>query len=575
MIGGKGDSPLGEMVTHANVSPKSRNGSPRNVSLDEAFAGIEQFARRCMKAYRTPGAALCITDRAKTLNLSTYGYSNLDAESPITAGTLFPIASISKSFTCIVLLQLQEERKIDLGDEMKKHLPWFEVKSRHGPIEIRHLMSHTGGIMSGMLGTCSSANKSEVLLLRDTEALAPPGTYFHYSDVGFIALTLLVEEVTGKDIGSVMRERILAPLGMNGTEPSITSSIRSKLAVAYTHLYSDRPHTTGVPLVPATWMEASSGAGSIASSAADMAKYLRMLLNRGRSPRGRIISEKSFSLMTAPHATIDWVSPWGAKSYGYGINVGNWDGHLCIGHGGGAVTWGYISGILTDLDEGVGVAVLTNGPCNTWDITPHAIGTLRAARNGQRLPHAPDVTDFAKVANAPDYVGIYRSGKKQFEIATRGRGLVLKLVNEVAPMERREPDAFLVNHPYFRLFLLRFGRSGEKIVEACHGSDWYVNDRYAGPREFPCPGEWSSLVGHYCSYNPFLPNMRIALRKGTLYLAEYIDESETPLSPLPDGSFRLGEDTNSPERIVLKDLVNGQPMSMNVGGCDYYRSVFP
>ena len=96
--------------------------------FNSAFKHIEQFAELRMKETNIPGIAIAITDREKLLKLSTYGFSDIAARTPVTPYCLFETASIGKSFTAVALLQLRDEGKLDLHAPVKQYRPWFKVQ---------------------------------------------------------------------------------------------------------------------------------------------------------------------------------------------------------------------------------------------------------------------------------------------------------------------------------------------------------------------------------------------------------------------------------------------------------------
>ena len=256
---------------------------------DAAFAQLDRYIERQMAADNTPGLALALTDRERTLRVATYGFADLAARTPVTPDTLFEIGSIGKSFTSLALLREHEAGNLDLQAPVARYLPWFEVRSAFPPITVHHLLSHTAGIIAGTDPT--PGVEYQVWALRETEAATAPGTSFHYSNVGYKALGLVLERLTGQGYGDAIRSRVLTPLGMTASEPAITNALRPRLAVGYVSLYDDRPAHPSHPLVPATWLETESGDGSIASTPEEMAVYLRMLLNRGRGAQDRLLSE--------------------------------------------------------------------------------------------------------------------------------------------------------------------------------------------------------------------------------------------------------------------------------------------
>jgi CubicO group peptidase (beta-lactamase class C family) len=556
------------------IPGKSHKGVHLMTNFEQAFKRLDKFIEQKMKVSNIPGMAVAVTDREKLLRVSTYGFSDVGAQIPNTPEMLIEIGSIGKSFTTIALLQLREEGQLDLNEPVARYLPWFEVQSEHEPITLHHLMSHTGGIIMG--ADFPGDPHYEVWALRETEATTPPGTYFHYSNTGYKTLGVVLEDLLGQPYGDIIQARILDPLGMTATEPIVTNETRKRLAVGYEGFYDDRPPPPGRPLAPATWLEHAEGAGSIASTPADMATYLRMLMNQGQGLGGRILSEESFELMTQP--VIEAKEEGKGSFYGYGLEIFRSDSHTYIGHGGGMV--GYYAYILVDMDDGLGIVVLLNGPGGRSDeeIAMFGLKLLGAALHDQELPDVPPA-DLGKIENAAEYSGTYRAypehgrkvGSEPLTLVAEEERLMLRYDDERVTLERRGPNSFYVDHPDFALFLLHFGREKEEVVEAFHGPDWYTNERYTDAMTFDHPQEWDAYPGHYRSHNPWLSNFRIILRKGALVLVNPPGDEE-PLALLGNGVFRVGEDERSPERIRFDAIINGQALRANLSGGECYRT---
>lgn len=538
--------------------------------MKEAFARLDVGIRQQIEAANTPGAAVALTDRERLLHVASYGWADVAARQPVAPETLFEIGSITKSFTALALLQLYEAGQVDLHAPVTRYLPWFQVSTRYEPITLHHLLSHTAAIIRGT--DFSTEARYEVWALRGTEAAAPPGSTFHYSNVGYKALGLVLEESLGLSYGEIIRKRILGPLDMAATQPVITHETRQQLAVGYESLYDDRPAHRSQPLAPATWFETGTADGSIAATAADMASYVRMLLNGGRGSHGRIVSEESFKLMTEPVIALPEDEEEAGGSYGYGLDIGREDDHTIIGHTGGMI--GYYSAMSADLDDGLGVVVLINGPGEPGHMARFALKLLRAAYRGGDLPALPPTPDPTRVENAADYAGTYRMEGRTFTVAAEGEQLVMDDGGERVVLERRGEDRFYAPHPDFSLFPLCFGREKGQVVEACHGPDVYVAGRGAGLAAFDVPGEWLAYPGHYRSHNPWLTNFRVVLRKDRLLLIEPWGDQEV-LVPLGAGLFRVGEDERSPERLRLDTILGGRAIRANLSGCDYFRTFTP
>jgi D-alanyl-D-alanine carboxypeptidase len=297
------------------------------------------------------------------------------------------------------------------------------------------------------------------------------------------------------------------------------------------------------------------------------------LLGRGKGPNGPIISEASYDLMT--RAWIegdDWI--WG--NYGYGIYVFKEGGFVYIGHGGD--TPGYDAYIVADLDNGYGTVVLTTHPYPPgliWGV----VRSFQATYLDKPLPPISPPPDPTRVEDATDYAGTYRAGDKTLSLVAIGEKLLLELANERVALEVRGRDCFYVNHHDFDRYLLRFGRtdSGDEdapVTEAYHGPDWYINDKYAGPKEFDYPQEWDAYVGHYRSFNPWETNFRVIVRKGKLLLV-WPDGYEEALVPSEESTFRVGEEDYLPERLRFDQAVEGQTWRANLSNGSYYRFFTP
>jgi D-alanyl-D-alanine carboxypeptidase len=540
---------------------------PVLTSLQSAFDHIDQYAARLMDEGNLPGLAIALTDRQNLLRISTYGVADIAAQSPVAPDTLFQIGSLGKPFTSIALLQQRDQGTLDLHAPVTQYLPWFEVQSAYPPITVHHLMNHTAGIVRGT--DVAPHGLYESWALRTTKTRTPPGAYFWYSNIGYKTLGFLIEELTGQSFHDAIQSRVLHPLGMTQTYPAITHETRQKAAIGYCDVYDDRPEHPSHGLAPAIWGEYGTGDGCQVSTAEDMAIYLRMLLNRGRGSNGRLISEESFDLMTL-HGI--WT---GGDYYGYGLATYPLDGRTYIGHGGGNA--GYRSAIVVDMEAGLGVVFLLN----VWgetdpivDAATHVLTVLRAAQRQVELPPLPPATNPSCIAKAANYTGVYRAGDRVLRLTAAAGKLLLTYHDQVVALEWRGADRFYVGHPEFDLFLLEFKRRNGEVVEAFHGPDWYINNRYAGPLQFAYPEAWEAYTGHYRARNPEASNFRVVLRKGDLVLIFPWGVAES-LAPLDDGWFRIGADENSPETLRFDAVVGGRALLAEYSGCPYYRAFTP
>ncbi|UCE91315.1 MAG: beta-lactamase family protein [Methanobacteriota archaeon] len=530
---------------------------------------LEKQLSEMKEAFRVPGLSLAITDRDRTLHACAMGVSDTSAGKEVTGETLFQIGSISKSFAAIVILQLRERGKVDLNAPVKEYLPWLEIKSRHAPITLHHLMTHTAGIPMGSEGTV--AGETEVWELRNFETSAPPGEYFHYSNTGYKAVGLIIEAITGRHCGDAIAQGVLRPLGMTRTHATITNSIRASTATGYCPLYDDRPVSRSSPLAPAPWSESATADGSISSVPEDMASYIRMLLRRGEGPDGPIISEESYDMLTSRF--VKPADSMHGEHYGYGFNVEDQDGQVVIGHTGGMI--GFTSSLLANLDLGVGMVVLTNCLSEPEMLSRHALSTIRAAAEGRPAPNLVVSNHAYMPKDASEYVGRYSGEDGEIEMTVSDGRLAATVDGKKCTLEGIREDSFVLDHESFRLFPLKFTREAGQIVGVACGPEVYaLESRLERDDHEEPPKLWDSLVGHYRSHNPWLTNFRVVKRRDRLLFVDSSSEEE-PLTPLSDGSFRIGVDPRSPERIRFDRMIGGKAFVAYVSGGYYQRTFTP
>ncbi len=542
-------------------------------NIDTASSEIDRYVERRMREANMPGLVLAITDRDKVLRVASFGYSDISSKERMDPGMMFEVGSIGKSFVCLALLQLRDEGRLDLNAPVSSYLPWFEVQTDHEPITTHHLMTHTSGLPSG--NDIGTHGLFESWALRELRVGGPPGVDFRYSNVGYKALGFLLEEVDGRPYADSIQARVLDPLGMRDSHAVIGFETRRRQPMAYRNFYDDRPEYVSHGLVPALWTEYGVGDGSQAATASDMCVYLRMFMNGGVGPQGRIISEESLGLMAGRAA----ITPqWGGAWYGYGLITADVDGHVYLGHGGS--TTGFVSAMIADMDEGIGVIILVNrisasGSYGPSQMALEILGMLRAG--GQSPGESPGTApsaDASQVQNATDYAGTYTSQDGRMEVSASGGRLVLQWKGVEVVLERRGADSFYVPHPDFELFLLEFGRDGEMVVEAFHGPDRYLREGYSGPATFSFPEEWHEFEGHYRTYNFVLTNFRVVIRKDQLLLL-YPSGGHDVLVPVGERGFRVGEAPRSPEVLQFDAVASGKALRATLSGCPYYRTFTP
>jgi len=551
----------GRDVLAASIETPQTNGGVA-ADLKPVFKKLDEYIARHMVDMGAPGMTLALANREGPLRISTYGFADTKTSARVTPDTLFQIGSISKSFVGLTLLQQREEGKLDLNKPIVEYLPWLKINSKFDSITTHHLLSHTSGLPGAPLLLDA--------LLAELWTTYAPGNRFLYSNTGYNILGFIVEAVEKRPFADTVRDRLLKPMGMDASFPVITNDLRSRTAVGYGPLNSDRPFPQRGPLAESYWFEMDMAAGSIASTPGDMAKYIRMLLNRGALPQGRLISEDTFNLFVKPHIK----SPFRGEdaSYGYGLWTSDMNGHTRLRHTGGMVA--FSSSIDVDLTAGVGGFGSVNASLRGYRpvaVTRYAVDLLNAALAAKPLPDAPAPPPLAtEIKNAVDYAGTYTSpdGDK-LVVAAEGSKLFLVHGSERIQLERSGGDLFLIKHPDLALFQLGFVRENQKVTEAFHGAKWYMGESYTGPKTFTTPKELEAYVGHYSNDSPWYGDVRIVLRKGQLYQG-----GVQRLVPRQGGKFDFG-DPELPDYMTFESVINGRAMRLNFSGIVFRRTFTP
>jgi CubicO group peptidase (beta-lactamase class C family) len=534
----------------------------QSAAVQPVFARLDEYIARHMRETGAPGMTLALANRNGLIRASTYGFADTKAGLRVVPETMFEIGSVSKSFVALALMQLRDEGKLDLNKPVVEYLPWLKINSKFEAITTHHILSHTGGLPGEPLLLDA--------LLSELWTAYAPGKRFLYSNTGYNILGFLIEALDKRPFAQAMRARILAPLGMTASAPIITNDLRKFMAVGYEPLTEGRPFPVRGPLGEAQWIEVDIAAGSIASTPGDMAKYMRMLANRGALPKGRLIAEESFELFTKP--AIE--SPFRGEpaSYGYGLWISNIGGHTRLRHTGGMVA--FSSSIDVDVTAGVGAFASVNANLRGYRpvaVTKYAMELFNASLEGKPLPDAPAPPPSPdEIKNAADYAGVYTSpdGKK-LEFAAEGEKLILVHGTRRIVLERGGPDLFIVRHPDFELFLLGFVRENKQVTQAFYGADWYMGAKYTGPKSFETKKDWEAFVGHYYNDSPWYGDTRVVLRKGQLFL-----DGVQALVPRGDGKFGIG-DPEGPDWVSFESIVDGRAMRMNSSGMIRRRTFTP
>lgn len=560
-----------------------RAAMPQPAATTPVEKDLDGYISGYMTAMNAPGMTLGLTDSSKTLRAAGYGFADVDKRVAVNEEHLFQIGSITKSFVALVLLQMRDEGKLDLQAPVLDYLPQLPIEARFGPITIHHLLTHTSGLPDNQSVFLGDADARLVQGFRS-------GQHFHYCNAGFSILGLLAEKFDGRPWRECVQARILTPLEMTETVGVISTASRGRAAVGYQAFWDNQVYPRQGRISPASNLVTDDTAGCIASTPGDMARYARMLLNRGQGPLGHIVSEQSFALMATPYIKAPDFSE--TASYGYGIAVDTLDGHKILRHTGGMVA--FASSIHVDLDGGVAAFASINAMqgYRPTAVTEYAVQLLRAEREAKSLPAAPVIANPLEVDNAADYAGAFTDGnRRKLEFAVEGKQLFLVDEGKRIPLQHTHGDNFIstsegvfAEHTFiFERAPAESAKSGTQpasasragtgdshdkpgpVVEVSYGSDWYVNAKYSGPRSFTVPKEYGAFVGRYRSDSAWGGDALVYALKGQLML-----DGQT-LHPVGGSLFRLSEEEWMPDTAEFLRVFEGKARILRTAGMDFWR----
>jgi cytosol alanyl aminopeptidase len=295
-----------------------------------------------------PGCAVGVYRNGAIVHASGHGLADVQRAVPITAETVFNIASVSKQMTAFAIYMLESQRRLSLDDSVRKYVP--ELDSYAQPVTIAHLLHHTGGLrdygavlnLQGR-GHAEPLSPQEILqiIVRQRAANHPPGVMFEYSNTGYALLALIVERISGQAFPEFAATQIFRPLGMLKT--SIVSRYPSDIA-NLARGYA--PIDSGFALDESLW--SGNGSGQVHTTLTDLQRWDENLYS------GNVGGPAVIRRMTE----VGRLTSAARMTYAGGLVIGSHRGLATAGHNG---SWaGYRSELLRFPDQHFSVAMLCN-----------------------------------------------------------------------------------------------------------------------------------------------------------------------------------------------------------------------
>ncbi|MDN5298535.1 MAG: hypothetical protein PWP51_1088 [Clostridiales bacterium] len=420
---------------------------------------FETFVSEIMTAYNAQGIGIVGFDKEKVLYEYTQGYRDIEHKLPITRDTVFGIASISKSFTTLALMQLVSKGIIDLDAKVSCYLPEIKLSEAHMPT-VRNLLSHAGGFLPQerflmqevlkAMGVDPSEEPADHLALAEKglamivdringmqDFTGEPGQYHSYSNFSFGLITALIHQYGGEaHYAAYMVKHLFEPMGLANTFLAFNETERREnITKLYENVLGHLNTLTdyrdqGFVLL---------GGGAIKSTLNDLMTYTRLYLNDGQVNGEPLIDAALMQAMALPHVAV---KPY--EGYGYGLVCGQFSGIDYAGHSGGLT--GVSSYFGFSKKTGKGIVVL----CNTSDVPASAIGAaalklINGVEPDWQPAHFEGIVWAQSIIDAT--VGVYKSEEGTHIELTPDNGTVSwRQGEEILRVMPVSKDAVVVYH---------------------------------------------------------------------------------------------------------------------------------
>ncbi len=316
----------------ATAQQQTETGSAPELTAENIERFFDTAFTTQIQDHRIVGAVVSVVHRGEVAHLGGYGWADLESRTPADpVSSLFRIASISKPFVWTAIMQLVEDGRLNLDDDVNDHLTTFKIPDTFPePVRIRHLLTHTPGFEDQAIGMNARTLQDELPLAtylaeHMPARVRPPGEHAAYSNWGTSLAAHIVGEVSGENWADYVDAHILRPLAMRSTNThsELSDDFQTRMATSY--LWAGGQFTAK----PYEYMN-DGPAGMISTTADDMSRFMLAHLGLGAFGSARILSEamarQMQSPLFAPHA--------GVTAMLHGFYRSDRNGQIIFGHGG-------------------------------------------------------------------------------------------------------------------------------------------------------------------------------------------------------------------------------------------------
>ena len=348
-----------------------------STSHQQLVTWLEEQIPRWMSQCKLPGFSIAVVHDGAVCYADGYGARDPERNLPATADTLYGIGSVTKSFVALGILQLVEAGKIDLQDPVSQHIP-FALGLPDTPITIHHLLTHSLGLPSlatstmligkglGLENGIPLASPNDFYRFvngAEDEIVAKPGERFFYHNAGYRMLGHIIQEKSGLPFHEYLQTKVIAPLGMARTTFDVAAmqadpdhALFHRKTATGANQPAPFPYPNPVDNLAFSFL---SAAGGLFSSVNELAIYVQMHLEMGRTQASPLLSPISFEQMQTAHVPRPAQNPmpdgtFAQQGYGYGLAITpDFFGHKLVAHDGSVVVSTASLAFIPDLNAGV------------------------------------------------------------------------------------------------------------------------------------------------------------------------------------------------------------------------------
>lgn len=373
---------------------------------------LQDSIKRIMEKEHIPGLMIALVHRDSVIWEGGLGTADLRSQTPVNSHHRFRVGSITKTFTALAIQQLVREGKFGLESKLSEIAPEIQFANpweSTEPVRLIHLLEHTAGFddmhLNALINTTGKVQTRLQEIATQQKSLTcrwKPGTRYSYCNPGYTLLGFIIEKYSGQPYEKYVEEHILLPMGMKET----VFDYEEVEPYASGYSWDDSWYPAGAPKIN------GNAAGAISSTAHDMARFVRMLLNNGQLDSARIALPEELRRMETQQTTP--AAQAGLSMYGQAIVLKNYGNPKArkpfYGHDGGIM--GFISDFSYNTEMGIGFVLSNNG-----ENQMKSIGNLVAEYlyRGHERPTANAVA--IPKEEIESYVGHYRAVNSRNQIA--------------------------------------------------------------------------------------------------------------------------------------------------------------